>query len=171
MTDEAHTRRRWLDSRTAERDAWADWLGTDWAAFATLTFRGHPPGTGRCRKSHDRLVRWLDRTHASPPRYFVGYEVGEQGRGHLHALYHGIRVFPLQRTLGAIGAGSSTGAGLGTGGSTEVPFLWLSEWWRREFGRAQVVPYNPDRGAGYYLTKYVTKELGWFDGRGLRECH
>jgi hypothetical protein len=33
-------------------------------------------------------------------------------------------------------------------------------WWFDKFGIARIEPYNRELGAGYYLCKYVTKELG-----------
>lgn len=33
-------------------------------------------------------------------------------------------------------------------------------WWFKRYGLARILPYDVTRGAGYYLCKYVTKELG-----------
>ena len=49
--------------------------------------------------------------------------------------------------------------------------LWLK--WFREYGRCHVSDYDPELGAGYYLTKYVTKgfcdwEL-WLKKKGRAE--
>lgn len=35
---------------------------------------------------------------------------------------------------------------------------WV-DWWWQEYGIGRVLPYDRQLGAGYYLSKYVTKEL------------
>lgn len=34
------------------------------------------------------------------------------------------------------------------------------QWWFQHYGINRIEPYNRELGAGYYLCKYVTKELG-----------
>lgn len=33
-------------------------------------------------------------------------------------------------------------------------------WWFSRYGIARILQYNPELGAGYYICKYVTKDLG-----------
>jgi len=35
----------------------------------------------------------------------------------------------------------------------------MVDWCYRQYGIARILPYNPKLGAGYYLCKYLTKEL------------
>ena len=37
------------------------------------------------------------------------------------------------------------------------------DWWFKRFGFARILPYEPDKGARFYLCKYVTKPLGDFE--------
>jgi hypothetical protein len=34
------------------------------------------------------------------------------------------------------------------------------DWWFKQYGIARILPYDRSRGAGFYLCKYVTKDLG-----------
>jgi hypothetical protein len=34
------------------------------------------------------------------------------------------------------------------------------QWWFKRFGMARILPYDRQLGAGFYLCKYVVKELG-----------
>jgi len=38
--------------------------------------------------------------------------------------------------------------------------LSMMDWWFEHYGIARIEPYDRTRGAGFYLCKYVTKELG-----------
>jgi hypothetical protein len=40
-----------------------------------------------------------------------------------------------------------------------LTYRQIGEIWRERFGREEVEKYDPTKGANYYLTKYVTKEL------------
>jgi len=35
----------------------------------------------------------------------------------------------------------------------------MVDWCYRQYGIARILPYNPKLGAGYYLCKYLTKEM------------
>lgn len=119
--------------------AWGDWLATfRWDWWATLTFakpRGPAAATraflawiGAVRRGHD------GRDVASPSAgFFLGHEVGQLGRLHLHCLVGGLD--PTARRDEA----------------------W--RWWFSRLGRAEVLPYDPARGAGWYVAKYVAKQL------------
>ena len=46
------------------------------------------------------------------------------------------------------------------GGVEELRRDEVWAWWFDRYGFARILPYDPGLGARYYLTKYVTKELG-----------
>ncbi|PKN53390.1 MAG: hypothetical protein CVU55_01850 [Deltaproteobacteria bacterium HGW-Deltaproteobacteria-13] len=50
-------------------------------------------------------------------------------------------------------------------GVGDLKYCQLGEAWRALYGREQVEGYQKDKGADYYLTKYVTKELCDWDFR------
>ncbi len=128
--------------RTTTAD-YGRWLEThEWKWFCTLTFRDHPP------KPHTALrkyKRWLERNPLflpDNPYSFVATENGDLfGRLHLHSLV----------------GGDSPG---------DMGEAWR-DWFNDPFGgRAQIVEYEKEKGAEYYLAKYVTKELGEWEAVG-----
>jgi hypothetical protein len=46
------------------------------------------------------------------------------------------------------------------GGVGELRRLDMMDWWYGQYGIARIEAYDRSLGAGYYLCKYVTKELG-----------
>jgi hypothetical protein len=73
-----------------------------------------------------------------PMFWFYGVEHGEKfGRLHLHAL---------------------------TGNTERLPVFRIRELWKA--GWSHVKPYDPRKGASYYITKYVSKELAEWDISG-----
>lgn len=118
-------------------DAWGEWLGSfDWDAWCTLTFR-EPYSADAADRAFRRWAQWIEKEN---PRfgYFVGHELGGiGGRLHLHAL------------LGGLEEGCSRRA------------LWKR--WHDKHGRAQLLPYDREKGAAFYVSKYVTKEIGHYD--------
>lgn len=100
----------------------------------------------------DRFIRSLETDLRCRLNYFVGFESGTtSGANHFHAL------ISVSRSEG------------------EFDFwrkgLWM--WLYREAGRALILPFEKDRGAGWYLSMaYVGKRpLGWdvhIDGRTHR---
>lgn len=141
--------------------------GYPWAHYLTLTFRppqthkkatdpalvanGQPWGrytrriTSAAPVSQEYALRqWaafrgrLAREIRVPMFWFYGVEHGEKfGRLHLHAL---------------------------TGNTERLPVYVMRELWRS--GWSHVKPYDPRKGASYYITKYVTKELAEWDISG-----
>lgn len=141
--------------------------GYPWAHYLTLTFR--PPQThkkatdagllahgepwGRYQRkivsaapvSQDYALRqWgvfrrqITTAADVPTFWFYGVEHGEMfGRLHLHAL---------------------------TGNTERLPVGTMREYWRA--GWSHVKPYDPRKGASYYVCKYVTKELAEWDISG-----
>ena len=129
--------------------AWGGWLselgdragGWDW--WFTGTFREPPVnavgwtkiGWGYSGKAWDALVNELGLTKGMHDIRWVRGREYQKWRGvpHFHALIGGVA--DLRRDE-----------------------AWA--WWFDKFGIARIEPYNRELGAGYYLCKYVTKELG-----------
>lgn len=119
---------------------WGDWLsGPDfsWQAWGTFTFRDPGYSNAAATRSWDRFTSWLRREGSPGVGFFVGHEVGARGRLHLHALLGGLAP------------------------QTRRSALWA--WWFERYGRAQLLPYDPARGAAHYVAKYVTKDFAHYD--------
>jgi len=137
-----------LSKSTTKQDlkqAWGAWISglANWDWYATLTFRDPEPeelargytkrGWGYAVKAYKRFVEAL------PAPLGVGHWVRmfeyqqERGVPHVHALLSGVQ--DLRRDE-----------------------AW--SWWFQRYGLARILPYDNKLGAGYYLCKYVTKELG-----------
>jgi hypothetical protein len=111
-----------------------------------------PASEAKVRHTFDRFRRFLQRTVHAPVAYDVGFEAGMlSGQAHFHALLHARRLREVRR----------------------------DELWRilyDSFGCALVLPFEPERGAGWYFASaYVGKRsLGWdlhVPGRShLRRC-
>lgn len=135
-------------------DAWGAWLSDrwDWSWWVTLTFdprkMAEPGSSTHTAVGWSQSARfwdeWLARvagdstgTGVLPglPHWVRGREPNPYRYGtHFHALVGG-----LPPDLSRSGA-------------------W-SDWFTRH-GMARIEPYNPEWGAGRYLSKYVVKELG-----------
>jgi hypothetical protein len=90
----------------------------------------------------DRFRRKLQRDLGTPVSYFVGFEAGpSSGQNHFHAL-------------------------LGARGLRDIRRRDLWEWLHANAGRSLILPFERERGAGWYLAVgYVGKRpLGW-------DCH
>jgi hypothetical protein len=46
------------------------------------------------------------------------------------------------------------------GGLDSLEYAPVAAWYWQNYGFIRVLEYNAELGAGYYLCKYVTKELG-----------
>jgi hypothetical protein len=121
--------------RKQVRECYGEWLeGWPWDHYTTLTF-GIKSGPDFARRAFGRWTRCLEREAGLPVFWFVGFEDGRLlGRLHLHALVGN------------------------TGGLND---RWMAEAWTPGFSR--IVRYQPQLGAAYYVTKYVTKELLDYD--------
>ena len=125
------------DSRSGLRTAWGEWLSEwPWDWWATLTFRGEGYSHAAASRAFERFARRLQRDSPSLG-YFVGHEVGNLGRLHLHALLGGLSPFTSRRAA------------------------W--GFWFEKHGRAHILPYDPRLGATHYVAKYVTKDLSHYD--------
>ena len=115
--------------------------GWDW--WATLTFRDPPyspsgwtkPGWGYTGRAWDRFINELGLRKGLHSLSWVRGREYQTWRGvpHFHGLIAGVS--DLRRDE-----------------------AWA--WWFKEYGIAKIEPYDRSLGAGFYLCKYVTKELG-----------
>lgn len=137
--------------RAELRQAWGSWLtelgkrrgGWDW--WATLTFRD-PTLEDQARgwtkvgwkysgRAWDTFIRELGLRKGLHDVWWVYGREYQHWRGvpHIHALIGGVE--KLRR-------------------------MDMVDWWFERYGIARILPYNPGLGAGFYLCKYVVKELG-----------
>ena len=131
------------------KQAWGGFLtdlgdkagGWDW--WATLTFR-EPPldipgwtkiGWGYSGKAWDRFVTELGARKGLHNVWWVRGREYQTWRGVPH--FHGL-----------------------IGGVQELRRDEAWSWWFERYGIARIEPYDRSLGAGFYLCKYVTKELG-----------
>lgn len=138
-------------AREGLKSEWGQWLSRDWDWdwWVTLTYdakkfrSGSPDHTavGWARSEAD-FDHWLtDVVHEavkddalSPPYWFRGREPNPYRYGtHFHALIGGVQHVSRRAA-------------------------WQR--WFTDHGHARIEPYDPKRGAGFYVAKYVTKELG-----------
>ena len=118
------------------RQAWVDLLDRyEWSWFATLTFRDLP----KTYTAINRTKKWLKaikKAEHRPLSYFMCMEWTRiQNRPHAHLLMGGLEDIRRDK--------------------------WWSTWWTW-YGAARILPYDSRLGAGYYLTKYILKDVyGW----------
>jgi len=138
--------------REVNKTAWGEWLSAewDWDWWVTLTYdsRKHVQGSathtavGWGRSDRD-WEQWLsDTVNAAalegdaldPPYWFRGREPNPYRYGtHFHALVGNVKEVSRRDA-------------------------WAR--WFHPHGHARIEPYDPSRGAGFYVAKYVAKELG-----------
>lgn len=119
------------------RGVMADWVDRyDWQYWFTGTFRPERSyrDTIKTKMAFKRFIGDLgDAFNKKEIEYFLAVERFRHGDfTHCHALLNGLDGL----TYGQIG-----------------------EIWRKRYGREQVEKYQPGKGANYYLTKYVMKDL------------
>jgi hypothetical protein len=131
------------------KDAWGGFLselgdragGWDW--WTTLTFREPPQalpnwtkvGWAYTGKAWDKFIDELGARKGMNNLWWVRGREYQQWRGvpHFHALI---------------------------GGLGDQRRLDMMDWWYHSYGIARIEAYDRSQGAGFYLCKYVTKELG-----------
>jgi len=133
------------------KQAWGSWLseigdrvgGWDW--WATMTFRPTTEqqaatgwtkiGTGYANRAWKAFMGELRACRGlGEPTWVRGMEYQHwRGVPHFHALLSGVK--DLRRDD-----------------------AW--QWWFSKYGINRILPYDRELGAGFYLCKYVTKELG-----------
>lgn len=115
------------------RQTWGDWLSEEWKWdwWCTMTFRD-PMGPKGAHTRWVKWVRWLRSAVGHRVYYVRARETGpDSDRVHYHALIMGVG---------------------------EANRMAARAMWERIAGFAQIWPYDPDKGATYYLTKYLVKE-------------
>lgn len=126
------------------RQAWGAWLSdlADWDWYLTLTFRSPSPeeqargytqrGWKYAEKAWEAFIMALPAPLGI--KHWVRMFEFTKWRGvpHIHALISGAK--DLRRDE-----------------------AWA--WWFKRYGINRILPYDRSLGAGYYLCKYVTKEL------------
>jgi hypothetical protein len=128
------------------KDVFGQWLGqlAPWDMFSTWTF-SRPVQLGGAMFWARKHLRWLEKVAEQPIYGFLGVERGDTGGLlHLHALlgnlghlrpYCGRRLAPGQWAR-----------------SCCMVHAWPC-------GLARVLPYDPNLGARFYVSKYITKHL------------
>ncbi|MBA7704501.1 hypothetical protein ES703_113313 [subsurface metagenome] len=127
------------------RLAWVDLLNRyNWDWFATLTFRDLP----KSFTAVNRVKKWLMAIQKDEKRaigYFMATEWFKTREcPHFHLLMGNLEGVRRDK--------------------------WWSTWYTW-YGRARILPYDKGLGAGYYLTKYVVKDVyqsGMFEIGGLQ---
>lgn len=124
------------------KEAWGTWLSGlyPWDWWVTLTFRDPPvggtwtrPGWSFAKKGWRAFEKRV-RPSLGPLAYVRAFEIQEwRGAPHIHAL---------------------------VGGLDDTRYAPARDWWWEYFGIASIEEYNPELGAGFYVSKYVSKELG-----------
>ena len=131
------------------RQGWGDWLSElgeragGWEWWVTMTFREPPAnavgwtkiGWGYSGKAWDTLINEIGLRKGMHDLWWVRGREYQQWRGVPH--FHGL--------IGGVG---------------DLRRMDLVDWCWRKYGMTRILPYNRELGAGYYLCKYVTKELG-----------
>lgn len=138
-------------SQAELKQAWGKFLtelgdkagGWDW--WATLTFRDRTEaeqalgwtkvGWQYSGKAWDKLVTELGLRKGLHDVWWVRGREYQHWRGVPH--FHGL-----------------------IGGVANERRLTMMDWWYQRYGIARIEPYDRSLGAGFYLCKYVTKELG-----------
>jgi len=116
----------------------ADWVGKyDWQFWFTGTFPEERSyrDTIKTKKAFTRFVGDLRKNYGKNDiEYFMAVERFKSGDfTHVHALLNGLDGMTFQQ---------------------------IGETWRdRNLGREHIETYVKDKGANFYLTKYITKEL------------
>ena len=108
-----------------------------WDWFVTITFRDEPTDYGAWRRTY----AWLRSLEKSARRHVGAYIVIEYHRWRAGRNY----MVPHSHLL-----------------VTGVAGLKRTVVWKRTFdryGRTRILPYDPQKGASYYVAKYVAKEV------------
>ena len=142
------------------KESWGDFLTTlgdkvgGWDWWVTLTFR-EPPA----KFPNWTRVGWKYSTNAWD-KFIEGLEWQKVSQKLDYGLCQGSPVIPWVRAREYQNwRGVPHFHGL-VSGVWDIHRLTMKEWWYERYGIARILPYNRKLGAGFYLCKYVTKELG-----------
>lgn len=119
------------------RDQMAAWVDQfDWQFWFTGTFKPDRSyrDTIKTKKAFQRFIDSMGKQYRKPNiEYFLAVERFKNGDfTHCHALMNGL---------------------------DGMTFKQIGESWRNLFGREKIETYQKDKGANFYLTKYITKDL------------
>jgi hypothetical protein len=149
---------RWSENPVV--DALGCWLKElhstyPWDWFATLTFARDGISPAGAQYWFRRYLEDAARAGAAKPYAFRADEYGPRnGRYHLHALVGNVR--HLQIFCGERLAKDAWGQHC----------CWVHRW---PCGYARIYSYDAERGANYYLSKYVVKSLANWDVIGFEQ--
>jgi len=120
-------------------EAMGSWLADKpWDVWVTLTFRDGNFSHEAATRAFQKWIQWLGIQGNPNATHFVGHEIGgHTARLHLHGLIGNLEPCTSRNSM------------------------W--EWWFKRYGRAQILPYDPEKGAAHYVSKYITKELAHWD--------
>ena len=123
--------------RQGTRDALAEWANIfEWQIYHTGTFRREMSyrDTIKTKRAFRRFVDVLKHDYGKKSiEYFMVVERHKDGNfTHVHDLMNGL---------------------------DGLTYNQIREVWESKFGRASVSGYDPAKGANYYLTKYVLKDV------------
>ena len=115
----------------------ADWVDQfDWQIWFTGTFKQERSyrDTIKTKWAFERFIGDLNHCYGKNQiEYFLAIERFRHGDfTHCHALLNGL---------------------------DGLTYPQIGETWRKRYGREQIEKYQAGKGANYYLTKYVTKDL------------
>lgn len=119
------------------RGSLATWMNKfEWEFWMTGTFLPDQSyrDTIKTKRAFERFIADLRKNFGKNSiEYFMAVERFRSGDfTHVHALLNGLQ---------------------------GLTYREIGETWRKRFGREQIEGYDPLKGANYYLTKYVTKEI------------
>lgn len=129
-------------------EAMGSWLSEfNWDWYATLTFKFEVPNPINAKRYFARWLKDVDKYLGRDSGAFLAVERFKHNFGtHLH-------------TLVRVGLNDSLF-------NQEVFILPMWDKWFKRYGRAKIEKYDPNLGAGYYVGKYISKELCDFDTFG-----
>jgi hypothetical protein len=128
------------------RDDMSEWINKfQWQMWFTGTFKEERSyrDTIKTKKAFMRFIGDLgEKYHKSEIEFWLAVERFKCGDfTHVHALLNGL---------------------------DGLTYRQIGEVWRSRFGRESVEGYDPQKGANYYLTKYVVKEVCDWDFKILQ---
>lgn len=123
----------------------AEWIGGhEWDVWLTGTFQPDKSykDTINTKRAFGRFINDLQVKYNKDVGYFMAVERFKDGQfTHVHAVL------------------SCTG---------DLRYKQIGETWRERYGRESVERYEKGRGANYYVTKYISKELCDWDFKFIR---
>ena len=140
------------DSLRSELSSWLSDFPWHW--FVTLTFRKPLKSVYSAQKHFQSYLQALSQAYADP----------RQGTIDGVSSFLAVESFNLSDYLHLHGLIYLHGVDPVFCDSNGIPWTRSAwQWWFKKYGRAQVLVYDPARGAHHYLTKYIVKNLCSWD--------